>query len=531
MKNSRLFLSQQGFRVNGNKFAFYLGTAKNFSLIDAARQARYEGKIIYDDKIDLSSMDKVGLIDFSDFKFDGTYRLQIPEEESISEAFNISSKPYSETKATLIKGLYLQRCGFDFDKKLAGKFFHEKCHTEKAYLYDDPEIFIDVAGGWHDAGDYGKYIVAGAVTVAMMLLSYEHAPKAFQEKLHTPSILQEARYELQWMLKMQNSEGGVYHKVTTPSFPGFVMPKEDLDAWVVTPVSTASTADFAACTAMASRIYKSIDESFSNTLLEASLKSWQWLEKNSEDKPFKNPEGVSTGEYGDEDLRDERLWAASALYRATLDPKYKTFLKSHIAKNPDMDKVSFGWSNVGGFAAEEILFMEEDEKDLKALFFDDFIKEANRLKEIAVNDGYKVPMLPKDYVWGSTMVLANRGVQLILASKLIGDKTFEAIAENSLHWILGANPIGISFITGVGKNSILHPHHRPSIADDIEEPVPGLVSGGPDVGRSDEAAAALIPSDVPPAKAFIDNELSYATNEIAIYWNSPVIFLSSWFDK
>ncbi|MDT8715528.1 glycoside hydrolase family 9 protein [Clostridium sp. 19966] len=531
MKDIKLYLNQQGYRVNGNKFAFYLGSAKTFNLINTENEILYRGEISYSGKKDLSSNDEVGFINFSDFQEEGTYYLEIPDEKCLSNSFNINSKPYTYAKEALIKGLYLQRCGFDLDKKIAGKWFHEKCHTAKAYLYENPDVTIDISGGWHDAGDYGKYVVAGAVTVAMMLLSYEHAPSAFEDKFVVPNLLDEARYELEWMLKMQDSEGGLYHKVTTPSFPGFIMPEDDLDTWVATPVSTAATADFTACTAMASRIYSKYDSEFSKRLLAASLKGWQWLENNPKDKPFKNPVGVVTGEYGDDDLRDERLWAAAALYRATLDSKYSNFMQEFMLKHKDMDRVNFGWSKVGGFAAAEILFMENSNEALADLFKAAFIAEANRLKEIAFNDGYKVPMLPEDYLWGSTMVLSNRAALLILASKLVDDAAFEKIAENCLHWMLGANPVGISYITGVGTNSIMHPHHRPSVADKVDAPVPGLVSGGPDLGRSDPAAKELIPSHVPPAKAFIDNDESYATNEIAIYWNSPVIFLSGWFDK
>ena len=145
--------------------------------------------------------------------------------------------------------LYLQRCGTEVKDTAFG---HKACHNALATIYGTSEK-IDVSGGWHDAGDYGRYIVTGAKTVADLLYAYQTAPQMFSDNIGiaesgngVPDVLDEARYEIEWMLKMQDkTTGGVHHKVSCASFPGYVMPEEETDELVVTPVSTTATAESA----------------------------------------------------------------------------------------------------------------------------------------------------------------------------------------------------------------------------------------------------------------------------------------------
>ena len=110
---------------------------------------------------------------------------------------------------------YLQRCGCRLSEELAGGYAHPACHTPAARIYGT-EQFADVSGGWHDAGDYGRYVVPAAKAVADLMLAYTTAPSVFSESLNIhdsasgePDILTEIRYELEWMRKMQHADGGV----------------------------------------------------------------------------------------------------------------------------------------------------------------------------------------------------------------------------------------------------------------------------------------------------------------------------------
>ena len=204
-------------------------------------------------------------------------------------------------------------------------------------------------GGWHDAGDYGRYVVNSGISTGSVLWAYELFPaKVGNVKLNipesgngTPDILNEARFNLEWMLKMQDDDGGVWHKQTSTHFSGFVMPQDDtLPSEVIgtgsAPFkSTCATADLAAVAAIAARVYAPFDTKFAARNLAAAKKAWQWAEQNP-NVTFKNPPGVSTGEYGDNNCSDERLWAAAELWRTTGDASYNQYFLSNYKSFTDL---------------------------------------------------------------------------------------------------------------------------------------------------------------------------------------------------
>jgi endoglucanase len=127
-----------------------------------------------------------------------------------------------------------------------------------------------------------------------------------------------------------------------------------------------------------------------------------------------------------------------------------------------------------------------------------------------------------DFIWGSSSVAANQGILLINTYQLTKDNKYLNAALSNVDYLLGRNATGYSFVTGIGSKPVMHPHHRPSEADGIEAPVPGLLSGGPNPGKQDHYTTYQY-SD--PETCFTDNVCSYASNEIAINWNAPVVYL------
>jgi endoglucanase len=132
-------------------------------------------------------------------------------------------------------------------------------------------------------------------------------------------------------------------------------------------------------------------------------------------------------------------------------------------------------------------------------------------------------MTSTDYVWGSNAVAANYGLQLLIANRFRPDRRYIETALDNLHYLLGRNTFSLSFVTRLGANPFRYPHHRPSGADKNPEPYPGLLSGGPNRSRQDPAMKRL--PELPPAKMYMDDEESYASNEVAINWNAPLVFL------
>jgi endoglucanase len=137
---------------------------------------------------------------------------------------------------------------------------------------------------------------------------------------------------------------------------------------------------------------------------------------------------------------------------------------------------------------------------------------------------YRVSLLSREYIWGSNGVVANYGMELLVANVFNPNPTFVESALDNLHYLLGRNTFSLSWVTQVGANPYRHPHHRPSGADKNPEPWPGLLSGGPNAGRQDDVLKKL-PQGLPPAKVYADDQGSYASNEIAINWQAGLVFL------
>ncbi|MBR1821934.1 MAG: glycoside hydrolase family 9 protein [Clostridia bacterium] len=462
--------------------------------------------------------------DFSALTAPGRYRIEAGGLRS--PEFAIDGGVYDALFRASVKMLYLQRCGVALDAAHAGDYAHPPCHDSLATIYGTNEK-IDVSGGWHDAGDYGRYIVPGSKVVADLLLAHE-AFGVRADDIGTPEsgdglddLLQEAKFELDWMLKMQAPSGGVYHKVTCKTFPGFVMPQEERAELVVCPISNAATGDFAAVMAMASRLYAADWPQDAARYLAAAKRAWVYLDAHRGDPGFKNPADVATGEYDDAHDEDEYFWAAAELLCATGEAEYRRAAAEYMSTGGK--RRGLGWEDVGTYGILAIV-------NNPALAEGDPLRQAAR-DELEATLREALALIEAnpygadralDYEWGSNMGVANTGALLLMASKLLGDASLAEAAQHSLDYLLGRNATGYCFVTGFGAKSPLHPHHRPSVA--LGRAMPGMLVGGPDNGLHDPAAQAAL-AGAAPAKCYVDDDQSYSTNEICVYWNSPLILL------
>ncbi|QUL57275.1 glycoside hydrolase family 9 protein [Paenibacillus tritici] len=530
-------VNQAGYPSRGEKLAKFTGETSRYQVIDAAT-----GNVVYTGQTgtyveDKSSGCRVHTGDFSALTSPGKYRIEGAAGER-SAAFVIADKPYYELQQGLLKAFYYYRCGAQLDGEYAGAWGHKACHLAEGTVIGQPELKRDSSGGWHDAGDYGKYSGPGAKAVADLLLAWELYPAAFAG-VHTlpesdgvmPDILLECRVELDWLFKMQETgSGGVYHKLTTQHFPGLdVMPEEDTAELYFSPVSATATGDFAGVMAMAARIYQPFDEAYAARCLEAARTAWSWLTAHPHVPGFTNPPGITTGEYGDEVDSDERFWAAAELFRTTGDESYHSAARE-LAKL-SFPKYSLGWGDMGGYGTLAYLLQGEAGTDpsLYAKLREGLLAEAARLLRQSREDGYRISLLEEDYIWGSNMLVMNNAMLLLMAEHVSGEPEYAACALDHLHYLLGRNVLGISYVSGFGEHAVRHPHHRPSVGDHVLDPVPGLVAGGPDRGLHDEYVREHLQGK-PAAQCYADHEDSYSTNEVTIYWNSPAVFVTARFN-
>ncbi len=524
-KVESIITNQVGYLPDANKKAVFRGenVGTEFYINDAdTKEKVFTGKI-GDQKVNNLAGETDWYGDFTEFKTPGKYFITT---DTLGESlpFSIGTDVYSDLLNKSVYMFYLQRCGTEVKDELAG---HDVCHNTEATIYGTDKK-IDVTGGWHDAGDYGRYTVAAAKAVADMLLAYQKNPDLYKDNLgipesgnSIPDILDEVRYELEWMLKMQDKQtGGAYHKVTCQDFPGFVLPEEEKDALYVTPVSTTATADFCATMAMAYETYKDVDKNFADKCLAAAESAWTFLEKNP-NFIFQNIKLITTGEYGDTVDSDERYWAAAQMYKATGNKKYADAFAGMVST-----KVQAGldWSTVGAYGNIAYLSLDASKQDaavaeaVKAKV----LKEADSLLTTSNSTGYGTAITK--YNWGSNMTIANCGTLLYIADSIKPDAGYAAAADEQLNYLLGKNALGTCFVTGFGSVSPENPHHRPSMV--FKKAVPGMLVGGVNSSLEDSAAEAFLDGE-PAEKCYIDNDQSYSTNEITIYWNSPLVYLLS----
>ena len=491
---------------------------------------------------DANTGDDVQAADFSGLRELGRYYIDVP---GVGRSWNFDVNPnvYARAYQLAMLGFYGQRCGttVDLGPDFPG-YKHPACHLKGEFHPSSGKSGErDNIGGWHDAGDYGRYVVNSGISTGSLLWAWElYGSKLKDIKLRipesgngTPDILNEARWNLEWMLKMQDDDGGVWQKQTSTKFSEFIMPQDDklLSKIVGTGSapykSTCATADLAAVAAIAARVYKPYDWKFASRNLEAARKAWQWTEKNP-NVLFKNPPGISTGEYGDDNCKDERLWAAAELWRTTGDAVYGDFfLQNYSEFLPTLNSTpAEGWREVApmGLWTYALAPHKCGKETAVANIRNRSLAAAKAIAQRTEADPYRVSLVAKDYVWGSNGVAASYGLQLLVANALSPDPVFVSAAEDNLHYLLGRNTFSLSWVTQLGEHPFRHPHHRPSGADKNEEPWPGLLSGGPNAGRQDAILAAL-PKGLPPAKVYADDQGSYASNEIAINWQAALVFL------
>jgi endoglucanase len=258
--------------------------------------------------------------------------------------------------------------------------------------------------------------------------------------------------------------------------------------------------------------------------LKAAEKAWRWLEKNP-NVTFRNPGDVLTGAYDDLDCRDELLWSAAELWRSTKKQAFKSYFISHYSQQlPTINSSGPpSWPHVGALALWTYAFSANSDDEAANTIRKASLKAADQIVERTNLNGYRISLVTGDFVWGSNGVAANYGVQLLVANSIKPDARYVQTAAENLHYLLGRNTFSISWVTQLGENPFRHPHHAPSQADNNAEPWPGMLSGGPNQHTQDPAMKKLV--NLPPAKMYLDDSESYATNEIAINWNAPLVFL------
>ena len=528
-------LNQAGYLPNNRKIATVPAqqAASAFELRDArAGQVLFRGTV-GPAMHDVCSGDHVAAADFSSFQTTGLYRLATAS--GASGLFAIGADAYREPLRLAMRAYYGQRCGCAVD--LGGGYRHPACHLAGAYHATSGRSgAVANHGGWHDAGDYGRYAVNSGITVGTLLWAWELYPQTLrgldlgipESGGKIPDYLAEVRWNLEWMLSLQDGDGGVWHKQTSEKFCAFIMPQDDtLVSYVIgtgrSPYkSTCATADLAAVGAIAARCYGEYDAEFAQRCLTAARSAWTWAMAHPDVMFEENPPGIGTGAYSDRDGRDEILWASAELWRTTGDAPYRdAFLTGATALPVETYVWTPSWPQVAALGYwTAAMSGRPGSEAMRARVIARTAQDTEYLVKRTQESGYGQTLGPPDYIWGSNGMAANQSLLLMVGDHFQHNAEAREAALGNLHYILGRNCFGVSWVTQVGYHAFQHPHHRPSAADGIAAPWPGLMSGGPNASNRID----IVPRQA-PMRMWADVQAAYWMNEIAINWNAPLVFL------
>lgn len=535
---TKIAVNQIGYLPQWQKSAFLINNQNptaQIQLINSSTRKPVSTLTVIPEIKDSVSGDRIMEIDFSSVTQPGKYYLQ--QDRLKSAPFQIGEDIYQKSLVTLLRSYYLQRCGVEIDDPITG-VSHVPCHLKDGIIAHQDQFHqagsdISAVGGWHNGGGYSKIVATTTVSIARLLNLYQQQPDLFADgQLAIPEsgnnvsdLLDEMQFGLDWLLKMQRTDGAVYRKLSGQEWPIKIAPDEDLQPRYIYGISTPETAKFAAVMAIANRTYQSIDAELSAKYLSAAESAWQYLQTQPEMKiNWVESDDDGSDEYIASELNtesslktdlDDRLWAAAELYISTGQLDFADYFAAHL----DQTQYSlFDWKNPAPLAMVNYLRQDYQPKsqELIANIKTKIIQRADLVLNKVKQSPYRIAN--DNFIWNSNRLTAEEGITLVYAYQLTQNKDYLTAAIDQLDYILGRNHFNQTFVTGIGTQPVKHINHPLIIARKLA--IPGLVVGGPNSDAQDGLVAKNLGQ-----LSYIDDERSYATNQYAIDNNASVISL------
>ncbi|MCX2183882.1 glycoside hydrolase family 9 protein [Streptomyces sp. SKN60] len=509
---------------------------------------------------DTPSGQSLQVADFSSYRETGAgYVLAVDGSSSVP--FDIRADLYDALRSDSMAFFHHQRSGIAIDASLVGSAYARPAgHLGVAPNKGDVSVPCqatvcdytqDVRGGWYDAGDHGKYVVNGGISAWLMVSSFERAKRAGQEQAvgdstlrvpergnGTPDVLDEARWELDFLMRMQVPEGRPYagmafHKVHDAAWTGMPMrPDQDPQARELHRPSTAATLNLAAAAAQCARVFRPYDSAYADRCLSAARRAWTAAQANP---ALYAPASDSTGggAYDDTRVTDEFYWAAAELYATTGESAYRDAVTSspwHTSSDA-FSAYGFGWADTAALGRLTLATVPNGlpATDVARVRASVTSAADGHLSRMAAQ-GYAVPTPADGYFWGSNGNIADNAIVMAVAGELTGDTRYRTGALEAMDYLLGRNALGRSYVTGYGETSAQNQHHRVwahQLDASLPHPPAGSLAGGANSGLQDPVAQEKL-AGCAPAACYIDDIGSYSTNEVAINWNAPLAWLAAY---
>ena len=574
---AEIVTNQVGYFTNCAKRATLISDeteSVSFSVLDTDGNEIYTGMSLYMG-IDDDSGDCVHILDFSEITESGVYILQAGDAESRELTIG-GTETYSGLLYDSLNYFYQNRSGIEIESQYITSGDADALARTAGHASDVARITTDwddlnsnggtqdVTGGWYDAGDHGKYVVNGGISLWMMQNQYERALKNGTEAAYAdgtmqipengngyPDLLDEARWEMEWMLCMivQDGEykGMAYHKVHDIKWTALgLSPADDTEERILKPPTTCATLNLAACAAQAARLWAEIDPEFAETCLNAAQNAYAAALAHP-DLYAPLDQSIGGGAYGDDDATDEFYWAACELYLTTGETEYLEEIEASVyalsvpttlSGGEDVDTPgSFDWGNT---AALGTLSLAIGETSFTEKATDAICAAADVHLEREEKQGYGQPFAQSTlsyadsdtgYVWGSNSFVADNAVILAYAYDLTDEQKYLDGVVSAVNYLLGNNPMDISYVTGYGVHAAENPHHRywaNQISDEFPSAPAGVLVGGPNSGMQDPwvQGSGWVKGEIAPAKCYMDNIEAWSVNECTINWNAPLAWLT-----
>ncbi|HWT13526.1 MAG TPA: glycoside hydrolase family 9 protein [Allosphingosinicella sp.] len=574
-------LNQLGLTPDGPKRAIVPNESAaplRWRLLDAGGDARAQGVTRVFGR-DSYSGEHVHQVDFSGFRGEGEgFRLVVGEARS--RPFRIADGLYARLPYDALAYFYHNRSGTAIEPRYAGgeRWARPAAHApERATCFSGEDLngnrwpgcgyTLDVSRGWYDAGDHGKYVVNGGIAVWTLLNLYERQRERGGHDLFSDGtaslpeagngvsdILDEARWEIEFLLAMQvpqgtrmrlpvgvaspgrnlafteiDASGMAHHKVADEKWTGLPLrPDQDRERRFLYPPSTGATLNLAATAAQCARIWRTIDSDFSARCLAAAEEAWAAARRNPEVYAVGNFDG--SGGYGDSDFGDEFYWAAAELFVTTGRDSYAQALRASphfsgpIAVHAWPRTATLGTISLA-LVPSGLPRAERDAQRRRLIeAAEGFLAEAGRV-------GYHIPFAPEGYAWGSNSDILNRAMILGLARDWTGSERFRAGMLDAMDYLLGRNPLDRSFVSGYGARPMENPHHRfwaHSMDPAFPPPPPGALSGGPNNTMMSDDVARPMRGTCAPQTCWADDIRAFSLNEVAVNWNAPLVWVAAY---
>ncbi|MFD0307353.1 glycoside hydrolase family 9 protein [Streptomyces sp. NPDC127119] len=554
-------VNQAGYLPDGPKRATIVTTASeplNWQLRSASGATAASGRTVVHGA-DTASGESTHVADFSAFRKAGAGFVLVVDGWS-SAPFDIRANLYDTLRTESLAFFYHQRSGTPIEASLVGPSYARPAgHLGVAPNQGDTSVPCqagvcdytqDVRGGWYDAGDHGKYVVNGGISVWLLVDSFTRAQRAgtasalgdstlrIPERGNgVPDILDEARWELDFLMRMQVPEGKPYagmafHKIHDAAWTGIpTRPELDPQPRELHRPSTAATLNLAATAAQCARVFRPYDSTYAKRCLSVARTAWTAAQANP---ALYAPDSDSTGggPYNDTQVTDDFYWAATELYAATGERVYRDAVTSspwHTSADA-LTATGFNWADTAALGRLTLATVPNGlpASDIRRVRASVTAAADGHLATMA-GQGYAVPIPANGYVWGSNSQVTNNAIVVATAYALTGQQRYRAGVLESMDYLLGRNTLDLSYVTGYGDTYAKNQHHRfwaHQYDASLPNPPAGSLAGGPNSGLQDPVAQEHL-AGCAPAACYIDDIGSYSTNEVTINWNAPLAWLAA----